>query len=209
MRILCGEHEAAVAAKSRVLQIIDTVTPAELVQIVKATPSLRGMIAGNIAELKFLQHMHTFKGFSDFYKPDDHNRLENKIDLRFKYKNRFVTIQLKSIQTNTIKWDAKNNCLKCKVQNDGSDKRDVQLPNGRVVSTTNYKFGDYDILAVPLFPFTGEWNFAYLLNRECTPTTSTKYSAKNRQYLIRTTECLTYPLSGRWSMDIKETIDRL
>lgn len=204
-----AEHHAAVAAKRRVLEIIDSITPDELVQIVKATPSLRGMIAGNIAELKFLQHLRTFKVFSDFYKPDDHNRAENKIDLCFKYNGRRVTVQLKSIQTNSIKWDANDNCLKCNVQNDGSDKRDIRLPNGNVVSTTNYKFGDYDILAVPLFPFTGKWDFVYLPNSKCTPTTSKKYSEADRRYLIRTVEHLTYPLSGQWSMDIIDTISRL
>ena len=209
MRALLSVHPDVERAKSRVLQIIDTIKPKELVKIVKSTPSLRGMIAGNIAELKFEQHLRSLGAFRNFYKPDDHNRLENKVDLRFTYRRKSVTVQLKSIQTNSIKWNADLQHLQCDVQNDGSDRRDVRLPNGHVVNTTNYRFGDYAILAVPLFPFTGKWDFAYLLNRDCTATTSTKYSEEDRKYLIRTVEKLSYPLSDRWTDDIFEAIRRL
>ncbi len=202
-------HPNVDIAKNRVRGIIDTITPSELVSIVKDTPSLRGMIAGNIAELKFRQHLENMGCFSNFEKPDDHDRSGNKIDLRFCYKGKPIRVQLKSVQTNSIKWNCFSRTLQCDVQNDGSDKRDVYLPNGHVVSTTNYKIGDYDILAVPLYPFTGEWDFAYLLNSECKRTQSVKYSVEDRKYLIKTTERLTYPLSGEWSADILETIQKL
>ena len=202
-------HPLAIMSRDRVPLILDTISSDDLINLVKRTPSCRGVLAGTIAELKFLEYVKRNKAFSDFYKPDDHNRAENKIDLRVSYKGHFITFQLKSIQTNSIKWDVSANRLVCDVRNDGSDKRPVTLPNGETIETTNYKFGDYDILVVPLFPFTGEWDFAFLLNSDCTPTSSPRYSTSISKYLIKTIERLTFPISEKWTCNIMDAINRL
>lgn len=201
------EHKAVKAARDRVTNIIDTLSPDELVKAVKNAPSLRGMLIGYISELKFAEYIYSLN-FTNIHRPDDHDRQSNKADLCFRYKNSDVRVQLKSIQTNSLGWDIAQNILKAQVQNDGSDKREVILPTGHSVVTTNYKSGDYDILAVPIFPFTGAWKFAYMLNKDCRLTTSSKYSAEERQYLLATTENITYPLKHPWSDDLIATLDR-
>lgn len=202
-------HPLAVEARNRVPTILDSIEPAALIDLVKRTPSCRGVLTGTIAELQFLKFARSIPKFSGFYKPDDHNRAENKIDLRVIYKGHPVTFQLKSIQTNSVRWNRETENLEAGVQNDGSDSRDILLPNGHTVHTTNYKFGDYDILAVPLFPFTGKWNFAYLLNADCTVSTARKYNPVDRKHLISTMEKITFPLSGKWTDDIFKAIDKL
>lgn len=199
----------AVAARDRVATIIDAIPPEDLVSAIKRAPSLRGMILGYIAEEMFHRHVLLASHFSDVRKHDDHNREENKADRDFLFNGRRVSVQLKSIQTNSICWDTQANCLRAVVQNDGSDKRDVHLPNGETVSTTNYKVGDYDILVVPLFPFTGTWDFAYKLNRDCRKSVSPKYTDAQKKYLLATTEEITFPLGGEWSTDIVSVINRL
>ena len=203
-------HELAVSARERVPSIIDSVKPEELVQAIKNAPSLRGMILGYIAEVKFESEVlvphHLTKDIQSF---DDHNRAENKADRAFFYEGKRILVQLKSIQTNSIKWALELNSLIADVQNDGSDKRSVLLPNGRTVDTTNYRIGDYDVLAVPLFPFTGKWNFAYKLNRDCRLTTSKKYSQEDAQYLLSTTEKITFPLSDDWTTDLDDICHKL
>lgn len=202
------DHESVQMARERVINIIDTITPEELVRAVKNAPSLRGMLIGYISELKYEEHI-TSLGFSNIHKPDDHDRSTNKADLCFQYKNREVKVQLKSIQTNSLRWDAEQSVLRATVQNDGSDKREVILPTGNSVFTTNYKSGDYDILAVPLFPFSGEWKFAYMLNADCRHTTSSKYNEEERRFLLATTEIITYPLSQPWSENLVTILERL
>ncbi len=202
-------HKSAIAARERVQNIIDAIEPEDLVEAIKRAASLRGMILGYIAEEMFVRHVLTDPPFSDVRKHDDHDRGVNKADRDFLYKRQRVSVQLKSIQTNSICWRTDLGCLHADLQNDGSDKRDVRLPNGEVVTTTSYKVGDYDILAVPLFPFTGQWDFAYKLNRDCRRSTSNKYSVEQRQYLLSTTEQITFPLGDGWSSSLPKTISRL
>lgn len=202
------DHELAVEARGRVPNIIDSISPEDLVAAIKRAPSLRGMILGYIAEEMFEKHvLDPIEHVNEVRKFDDHDRTQNKADRDFVYRGRRFTVQLKSIQTNSIHWSDDLGCLIADVQNDGSDKRDVKLPNGAIVQTTNYKIGDYDILAVPLFPFTGQWDFAYKRNRDCRLTTSSKYSAEVQKYLLSTMERLSFPLSDDWTNDLLSLCD--
>jgi hypothetical protein len=200
-----ADHMLAVAARARVSTIVDAIPPEDLVLAIKRAPSLRGMILGYIAEEMFGKTVLCDHRITDVRQHDDHDRENNKVDTDFLFEGRRVSIQLKSLQTNSIVWRRDLDALHGVVQNDGSDKRDVKLPNGTVVSTTNYRMGDYQILAVPLFPFTGTWDFAYKLNRNCRLTTSNKYTPEQQQYLLATTEEITYPLSDHWSVDLFTT----
>jgi hypothetical protein len=201
-------HELAVAARARVAGVIDSVDPVELVQSIKRAPSLRGMILGYIAEEMFEKHvLGGDSRFSEVIKHDDHDRTQNKSDRTFCFRERTYTVQLKSIQTNSIAWSNERGRLEADVQNDASDRRKVTLPNGRSVETTNYVIGDFDILAVPLFPFTGTWEYAYKRNRDCRVSTSSKYEAQDRQFLLSTTETITWPLDPDWVTDLTVLLD--
>ena len=200
------DHPAAVEARARVVTIIDSIPPEDLVHAIKRAPSLRGMMLGYIAEEMFLKHLHSNKDVGDLRQHDDHDRSVNKADVDFLLGGRRVSVQLKSIQTNSISYRSDLSALHANVQNDGSDKREVLLEGGESVLTTNYRVGDYDILAVPLFPFTGEWNFAYKLNRDCRRTTSSKYTPNQQRQLLATTEEITFPLTDHWSTDLLSVV---
>ena len=203
------EHPQVIEAKARVPSIIDSIDPADLALAIKNSPSLRGMIMGYIAEVKFEKEvLEKIPEITDIREFDDHNRAENKSDRAFRYNSRVFGVQLKSIQTNSIKWSNDSSVLIADIQNDGSDKRIVALPNGNSVNTTNYRKGDYEILAVPLFPYTNDWSFAYKLNRDCRTTASPKYSEEDRQYLLATTERISFPLSSDWETDLLEICDQ-
>jgi len=202
------DHELAIAARARVPLIIDSISPEDLVSAIKRAPSLRGMILGYIAEEMFEKHVLVpIEHINEVRKFDDHDRTSNKADCDFAFNGRRFSVQLKSIQTNSVAWRDDLQCLTADVQNDGSDRRDVKLPNGHTVNTTNYKIGDYDILAVPLFPFTQTWDFAYKRNRDCRLTYSEKYSEEDRQYLLATTEQLTFPINDSWTTDLLSLCD--
>ena len=204
-----ADHPAAIEARARVVTIIDSIPPEDLVHAIKRAPSLRGMMLGYIAEEMFLKHLRTDAAVSDIRQHDDHDRSMNKADADFLIGGRRVSVQLKSIQTNSICYRSDLAVLYASVQNDGSDKREVILEGGERVFTTNYRVGDYDVLAVPLFPFTGQWNFAYKLNRDCRRTTSTKYTANQQRQLLSTMEEISYPLTDQWSIDLASVVQSI
>lgn len=142
----------------------------------------------------------------DIVHHDDHDRSANKSDRTITYQGRQYGIQLKSIQTNSIARNLVTGLLEACVQNDASDRRDVTLGDGRTVNTTCYVRGEYDILAVPLFPFTGTWEFAYKRNEDCAATVSSKYDAYERRFLLATTENISWPLSDEWHTNLLDLL---
>lgn len=202
-------HAEAVAARSRVLDMIDMLPPEALVRLVKERPSLRGMVLGNLAELLFERHVPARYAAilpADIVGHDDHDRSANKSDRTITYRSKTYTVQVKSIQTNSIKYEIAGNHLVANVQNDGSDMRTVRFQNGSEVVTTCYLRGQYDILAVPLFPFNGTDEFAYKRNEDCRPTASTKYTAYQRERLLATTENICWPLADDWQTDLMQLL---
>jgi hypothetical protein len=202
-------HPDAVAAKSRVLSMIDAVPPEDLVASIKRAPSLRGMILGYIAEEMFENYLVEKYSMlqENIEKHDDHNRQVNKSDRTVKHNGRLYGIQLKSVQTNSIGMNLITKALQADVQNDASDARTIKLPDGSTVLTTCYQRGEYDILAVPLFPFTGKWEYAYKRNLDCRSSTSKKYSESQAEFLLSSTEKITWPLSDAWTMNLLEIMD--
>ena len=191
--------------QENVFGLIDSISKEELVFLIKEHPCVRGMISGYISEMKFRQFVTDHYDICYCYKPRDHDRTENKADLVCDYKDKTISIQVKSIQTNSIKY--KDGGYRASVQNDASDKRQITLPNNDIVLTTNYQIGEYDILAVPLFVFTNQWNFAYKLNKNCRKSKSRKYTEEQKQYLLATTETISYPLTDDWTEDFNNLLE--
>jgi hypothetical protein len=172
-----------------------------LVEVLKANPSLRGMVYGYVAEVAFAGHLEKMGiAQKDHFKPDDHKRKQAKSDRTLKYKEKQYTVQLKSIQTNSLK-EVSPGKFTATVQNDASDRRRLTLPDGTKVDVTNYVKGEYDVLAVSLQPFTGEWRFAYKKNRDLKQSTHKKYPENVRQFLLATSENISWPLSPDWTED--------
>lgn len=208
--ILVKDDPEAIAARARVLTMIDAIPPVDLVSSIKRAPSLRGMILGYIAEEMFEKHLprrYPVILGDHIQKHDDHDRQLNKSDRTIAYGGRLYGIQLKSVQTNSICRNSQTGLLQADVQNDASDARSITLPNNSTVITTCYARGEYDILAVPLFPFTGTWEYAYKRNRDCRVCNSKKYSPEDAQYLLATTEKITWPLTNDWYTNLPDLLD--
>ncbi len=174
-----------------------------LIQVMTNNPSLRGMTYGYVAEHEFSLYLDKL-GIRDHFKEDDHKK--TKSDRTFAHRGRRFTIQLKSLQTNTIQETGPCQ-FKAKVQNDASDRRKIKLPNGKTVETTCYQVGEYDILGVSLQPFTGDWEFAFKKNKDLKGSTSGKYSKNVRKYLLATIEDISFPLPQDWTSDLLSLLD--
>jgi hypothetical protein len=177
-------------------------------RVIQENPSLRGIVYGYVSEMEFERHyLKTRKSIERYSKDDDHQK--TKADRTVIYKGKPITIQIKSVQTNSIRFE--RGTFVAKVQNDASDRRRVRLPDGSTLETTCYVVGEYDILAVSLHPFTGTWRFAFKENSKLLRTTSKKYSRTQQQHLLATLETMPYPLDATWTEDfdaILETVHR-
>ncbi len=177
-------------------------------QVIRDNPSLRGFVYGYVSEMEFERYyLKSRKGIESFSKDDDHQK--TKSDRTVIFKGKPISIQVKSIQTNSIRFA--NGSFVAKVQNDASDRRRVTLPNGAKLETTCYLVGEYDILAVSLHPFTGKWRFAFKENSKLQRTTSKKYTAAQQRHLLATLETIQFPLGRTWTDDfdaILESVSR-
>ncbi len=169
-----------------------------LVQLIKENPSLRGMTYGYVAEAAFVKFVERL-GIKEHFKPDDHKK--TKSDRTFNLGGKQYTIQLKSLQTNSIR-EPDPGRFTAKIQNDASDSRKIELPNCPPVTTTCYKVGEYDVLGVSLQPFTGDWRFAFKRNKDLKRSTYHKYPPKVQKLLLATLEEITFPLKDDWTEDL-------
>ena len=184
-------------------------TSDELSEIISASPSLRGMMEGYIAEYKLRKMLLSSGKISDIGKYDNHDR-EKRGDLRVTYKGTEIGIEVKSLQTGTIK--RRDDEYFGKFQCDASDRRTVTLPTGEKMQTTCLVIGEFDLLAVSLFGFLKQWKFAFAKNQDLPRSKYRGYTQKQRKYLLRTIVAITYPLHAciitqeEWENKIKSKI---
>jgi hypothetical protein len=176
-----------------------------ILRVLEETPSVRGMVYGNFAEAMFADSLVSLGiPVADQLRDDDHAK--TKSDRTFKRGTRSYTVQLKSMQTGSIK-ELDDGSFRAKIQCDASDKRPIELPNGHTVATTCYKTGEFDVLAVPLQPFTGKWSYAFRLNETLPRTTWRNYEDEDKPYLLATLVPITWPLGDDWTTDLFALLD--
>lgn len=181
------------------------ITPEQLTDILAENPSLRGMLQGYVAEWKLRDYLLSLPGVSTIRKPDDHNRQE-KGDLYLTYQERLLRLEVKSLQTATVRWDAAANQWHGKAQVDASDRRLVRLPDGTTLQTTLLLRGEFDILAVNCFAFTQQWDFLFARNEDLPSSTYRNYSEIQRASLIASLISITWPPSIPFVKDIRELL---
>jgi hypothetical protein len=172
----------------------------EINELLTDNPSLRSFVSGYAAELKcrniwFLNN----SSVSQVKKYDDHDR-NKKGDISFVYKGHEFNVEVKSLQTNSIK-KLEDGTLKATFQCDASDRRPVKFPDGSTVETTCLLVGEFDILAVNLFGFTGKWDFVFARNFELPRVSGLRgaakeYSEYQRSLLLASSMPITYPVSN-------------
>ncbi len=96
-----------------------------------------------------------------------------------------------------------------KFQCNGSDKREVKFQDGTTLRTNLLQFGEFDILAVALFPFFERWEFAYALNRDLPQSRGRDYTPEQRAKLILSGISITWPLPQPFTTDLYSLLDKL
>lgn len=179
--------------------------PELLVELLRDRPSVRGMVYGFLAEIKFAQWLADNGIPQELHVVDD-DHAKTKADRTIPYNGRRYTIQVKSMQTNSIRSPSPGR-FSARIQCDGSDRRRVKLPNGHTLETTNYVAGEFMLLATTLHPFERKWDFAFRLNSTLPRTTSRKYEPADREFLLKTMVDITWPLQEPWTTDLFSLLD--
>jgi len=162
----------------------------EINELLTDNPSLRSFVMGYAAEVK-CRHLYftDHPDVTDVQKYDDHDRLK-KGDIAFKYKGHDFTVEVKSIQSNSMRV-RKDGTVRPNFQCDASDRRVVRFKDGSEVNTTSLLVGEFDLLAVNLHAFYGEWRFAFAKNGDLPRLNGRRGAAKHfteyqRQNLLST-----------------------
>ncbi len=166
-------------------------TNEELDEIITTNPSLRGMMLGYVSEYKLRHMWFSDPRFLDVRKEDDHDRTQ-KGDLWFTYRGTRLSLEVKSLQTHTVKQVGE--AYQGKFQCDASDRRQVILPGGDTLQTTCLLVGEFDLLAVGLFEFGQQWRFAFAKNSDLPRSTWRNYTAEQRIHLLASIMPITWPL---------------
>jgi hypothetical protein len=184
----------------------------ELEEMMAENPSLRSVVSGYTAERRLKTSLLANQLVQELSKQNDHDRTK-KGDLAFTYQSTKILLEAKSLQSASVR-TLDDGTLIATAQCDASDKRVVTFDDGSSVATTCLKVGEFDVLAVCLFQFTGRWEFAYALNEDLPRVAGKRAPAKNytqyqRDHLLSTTVKLTYPLAAPFTADPFELFGRL
>lgn len=182
------------------------ITPTELEEIIGANPSLRGITFGYVAEYKLRKLWFSDPRISYVSKIDDHSRTK-KGDLILFYRQTNVHVEVKSIQTNSIRQRGAH--FVARFQCDASDRRRVRLPNGQEIETTCLVVGEFDLLAVNLFAFENRWVFAFARNLDLPRATSPKYTLEQQKFLLATQMEITLPLQPPYEPEPFRLLDEI
>jgi hypothetical protein len=188
--LLSIEPSEAAATKRQPILARWELTEQEFTEIVDSNPSLRGVTLGYIAEWKFHKMFLNHPGVSKARKDDDHDR-KRKGDRTFSYKGHEFIVEVKSLQTNLVK--KQGDIWLGKSQVDASDRRKVTFKDGTTLETTCLLRGEFDVLAVNCYAFSGHWQFAFALNRDLPQNTFKKYTDAQRAALLPTLIPVSWP----------------
>ncbi|MEX8511011.1 MAG: hypothetical protein AB3X37_09675 [Leptothrix ochracea] len=192
--------------KKTILERFD-ISEQELTSLVDKNPSLRGIMLGYVAEQKFHDLYLNNPNIQSAVKDDDHDR-KKKGDRRIIYKGKAFVIEVKSLQTNTVKqladgrWEGKS-------QVDGSDRREISFDDGTKLNTTLLKRGEFDILCVNCFAFGGAWRFVFAKNEDLPISNYQKYTPEQQSKLIASLVKITWPPQSPFISDFFGLLDSM
>lgn len=183
------------------------VTHEELGGLIETNPSLRGIVFGYLAEHKLKKMLLLDPRISGLVKYDNHERTE-KGDLGFRYMGVPVILEVKSLQTATVKQTSEG--YSGRFQCDASDRRTVSLPSGKEIETTCLLVGQFDLLAVNCFAFgQKEWRFAFARNKDLPRSRFRGYSPEDREHLLATLMDVTWPVQPPFEAEPFRLLDQI
>lgn len=147
---------------NRDMSILSAFSKEEIEQVINDNPSLRGFLQGYLAEVALKKLILEIPGVTSVTKIPD--QADQKGDFMVKYHGVDISIESKSIGTNSVKEDVLNDTWQGTVHIKNTDKRDVEIEGVGVIRTSSLCKGQFDILAVSCYAVSGTWDFVYMEN---------------------------------------------
>lgn len=142
--------------------ILSKFSRVELDDLISVNPALRGYIQGYLGELSLMKQLYSVEGVSDICKIPDRDPMKG--DISFKYGNTPITIEVKSLLSDSIRKDILNDTWSGRVLTKNTDKRVVNISKvGPVLTSAIFK-GTFDILAISCYAVSHSWDFLYMAN---------------------------------------------
>jgi len=176
----------------------------EINEIIAENPPVLSTLSGFVAEYKLRKIYLQDTRISELIRPRSHDR-KSKGDFRFRYRDQFFTLEVKSLDVPKVR--AEGAGFRGTFQCNASDARPVRLPNGQELTTNCLVVGEFDVLAVSLFAFERKWAFAFARNEDLPRSTWAKYTAEQRQYLLKSSMTITWPLQPPYYDDLFTVLD--
>jgi hypothetical protein len=136
----------------------------------------------------------------------DHDRKE-KGDLGATYRGESLRIEVKSLQTKTVK--EVDGVYSARFQCDASDRRTITFKNGKSIETTCLLVGEFDLLGVNLFAFKKEWLFAFARNKDLPRSKFRGYPPEVRDELLASLMPITWPLQPPYEAEPFRLLDEI
>ena len=130
-----------------------------LVDLVKTNPNLHGYIQGYLAEAHLKAQLEALPGVESVTKIPDSS--EEKGDLLVVYKGVPLSLEVKSVASNSVKEELLHGGWSGVIRCKSSDKKTYEV-EGREVTSTHLIKGLFDGLAVCTFNATETWEFFFM-----------------------------------------------
>lgn len=147
---------------NRTVSILSAFTQEEVEQVIQDNPSLRGYLQGYLAEVALKKLLLQIPGVTSVTKIPD--QADQKGDFMVTYHGVDISIESKSIGTNSVKEDVLNDTWQGTVHIKNTDKRDIEIEGVGIIRTSSLCKGQFDILAVSCYAVSGNWDFVYMEN---------------------------------------------
>lgn len=129
-------------------------------------PSMQSFVIGYAAEAKVKTMVFDVDDrVTGIYKPDDHDRAE-KGDWVLTYNGERLAVEVKSLQSTSLRPKKRTGLVQPNFQCDASDRRSVVFSDGSSVETTALLVGEFDVMALNLRALTGNWDFVFIKNED-------------------------------------------
>ena len=144
------------------MSILSEFTPEELDAVITENPSLRGFLQGYLAEVALRKQLLQIPEVSSVEKIPD--QASEKGDLKIRYRDMDLTIEVKSVGTNTVKQDVLYDSWQGTVAVRSSDKKELEVEGVGRIRTSSIPRGGFDILAISCYAVSGKWEFMFMDN---------------------------------------------
>lgn len=143
--------------------ILSGFTIEDIQEMIEENSSLRGYLQGYLAERALRSQVEKIPGVTFVKKIPDQG--SEKGDLQISYKGSIITVEVKSLKTDSVTEDLFTQTWEGKVGIKNTDKREVEVDGIGTLSTTKLIRGQFDILAICCFAVSGKWDFMFIENR--------------------------------------------